>query len=56
MREVDQILQEYDRVTREDLQVLAGEIFNFDRASLSAVGRGERAEDYAKLLPIQLEH
>jgi predicted Zn-dependent peptidase len=54
VREADQILQEYDRVTQEDLRVLSGEIFDFDRASLSAVGRGGSAEEYAKLLSISL--
>jgi hypothetical protein len=53
---VEQILQEYDRVTQEELRILAGEIFDFDRASLSAVGRGGSAEEYAGLLPISLEH
>lgn len=56
VREVDQILQEYDRVTQEELRILAGEIFDFDRASLSAVGRGGSAEEYARLLPISLKH
>ena len=52
VREADQILAEYDRVTREQLRTLAGEIFRFDRASLSAVGRTEQAEEYAKMLPL----
>ena len=56
VREVDQILQEYDRVTQEELRILAGEICDFDRASLSAVGRGGSAEEYARLLPISLKH
>ncbi len=52
VREADQILAEYDRVTREQLRTLAGEIFTFDRASLSAVGRTEQAEEYTKMLPL----
>lgn len=50
VREADEILAEYDRVTREDLQTLAGEIFRFDMASLSAVGRCEQSEEYEKYL------
>lgn len=50
VRESDQILSEYDRVTREDLRTLAEDIFRFDQASLSAVGRGEHAEDYERYL------
>ena len=52
VREADQILEEYDRVTREQLQTLAGEIFRFDRASLSAVGRTEQPEEYTQMLPL----
>ena len=50
VREADEILAEYDQITREDLRVLAQEIFRFDRASLSAVGRVDTAEEYAKRL------
>ena len=52
VREADQILEEYDRVTREQLRALAGELFTFERASLSAVGRTEQAEEYVKMLPL----
>ena len=50
VREADEILDEYDQITREDLRVLAQEIFRFDRASLSAVGRVDTVEEYAKKL------
>lgn len=55
VREADEILAEYDQITREDLRVLAQEIFRFDRASLSAVGRVDTAEEYAKKLNLGLE-
>lgn len=35
----DQVIEAYDAVTAEQVRVLAGEIFDFSRASLSAVGR-----------------
>lgn len=50
VKEADEILAEYDRITREDLRDLAGEIFRFDRVSLSVVGRGEQTEEYEKYL------
>ena len=39
VREPEEILESYDRVTREDLRNLARSIFDFPQASLSAVGR-----------------
>ena len=39
VREPEEILESYDRVTREDLRNLARSIFDFPQASLFAVGR-----------------
>ena len=47
---VEQTLEAYDAVTREQLRELAGEIFRWDLASLSAVGRVDAARDYAAWL------
>ena len=55
VREADEILAEYERVTREQLRTLAGTLFQFERASLSAVGRGEHAEEYARMLPLHYD-
>ena len=40
----------YDAVTAEDVRGLAEEIFDFSRASLSAVGRVRTADEYRALL------
>ena len=45
VREPEEILECYDRVTREDLRNLARSIFDFPQASLSAVGRVPAAAD-----------
>lgn len=50
VRSVQEALDGYDAVTREGLHTLAQEIFDFDRISLSAVGRVARAEEYQALL------
>ena len=50
VRTPDEIIAEYDGVTREQLRTLAGEVFQFSQASLSAVGRGVRPEDYAHMI------
>ena len=50
VRTVEQTLEAYDAVTREQLRELAGEIFRWDLASLSAVGRVDAARDYAAWL------
>ena len=55
VREADEILQEYDRVTRDEIQTLAQELFQFEKASLSAVGRGENADDYIRQLSLNPE-
>lgn len=55
VREADEILQEYDRVTRDEIQTLAQELFLFEKASLSAVGRGESADDYIRQLSLNPE-
>ena len=54
VREADQIIAEYEQITREELRTLAGELFDFEQASLSAVGRVEHAEDYARMLSLKL--
>ncbi|WP_186567319.1 M16 family metallopeptidase [Lawsonibacter celer] len=46
----DQIIAAYDAVTREDVRTLAEELFCFENASLSAVGRVECADYYRALL------
>ena len=50
VREADEILAEYDKITREQLQALAREVFQLSQASLSAVGRVASAEEYARRL------
>ena len=46
----DQIIAAYDGVTRSQVRDLAQEIFDFSRASLSAVGRVRTGEEYQALL------
>ena len=50
VREVDELVERYDAVTREQLRDLAAELFQMDRASLSAVGRVGSAASYAQWL------
>ena len=50
VRETEEILAAYDSVTREQLRDLAGEIFRWDQASLSAVGRVGAVADYTRWL------
>ena len=50
VRSVQEALDGYDAATREGLHTLAQEIFDLNRASLSAVGRVARREDYQALL------
>ena len=50
VREVDEILALYDAVTREQLRELAGELFDMNRASLSAVGRVGTVQEYSRWL------
>ena len=50
VRETDELLAQYDAVTRQQLRELAQEIFQMDRASLSAVGRVKAAADYSAWL------
>ena len=50
VRTAEEALAGYDAVTREQLHALAQEIFRFENASLSAVGRVGSAEEYSKLL------
>ncbi len=46
----DEILADYDAVTPGQVRDLAQEVFDFGRASLSAVGKVGAAEDYRALL------
>ena len=46
----DEILAAYDAVTARQVRDLAGEVFDFGRASLSAVGKVGAAEEYRALL------
>ena len=50
VRGTEEILADYDAVTREQLRDLAAEIFQMDRASLSAVGRVGSAASYTQWL------
>lgn len=50
VRSVEEILQQYEAVTVEQVQRLAREIFRFDQVSLSAVGRVDSAEGYRQRL------
>ena len=50
IREVDEIIECYNAVTREQLRTLAGEMFNWNHASLSAVGKVKTIADYSKWL------
>ena len=50
VRETQELLERYDAVTREQLRSLAGELFQMEQASLSAVGRVGSAGDYAAWL------
>ena len=45
-----EVLAAYDAVTREQLRELAGTIFRWDQASLSAVGRVRPAGEYGRWL------
>jgi len=49
-RGLGEILSAYEQVTRAQLRDLAGEIFQFERASLSAVGRVSSPETYIQQL------
>ena len=53
VREAEEILSAYDQVTREQLRDLAGRIFPFAGASLSAVGRVRPAGEYRAWLEKQ---
>ena len=44
------ILAAYDAVTREDVMALARDLFQWDQASLSAVGQVRPAEAYRALV------
>lgn len=50
VRTLDEILEAYDAVTRTQLRALAEGIFDWNRASLSAVGRVGAAQEYARWL------
>ena len=48
--EVDEIIERYNAVSREQLRTLAGEMFNWNNASLSAVGKVKTIAEYSKWL------
>lgn len=48
--DADEIIAAYDAVTEEDVRALAAQIFQFDHASLSAVGRVRSVEEYREIL------
>ncbi|MGI5963551.1 MAG: M16 family metallopeptidase [Lawsonibacter sp.] len=50
VREVEELLSLYDSVTCDQLRELAGELFRWDLASLSAVGRVSSSQDYTHWL------
>ena len=50
VKEVDEIIAEYDAVTREQLRTLAQEMFRFDHACLSAVGKVKTIAQYSRWL------
>ena len=50
VKTVDEILEEYEAVTVEQLRKLAGEMFDFNRASLSAVGKVKTIAEYSEWL------
>jgi predicted Zn-dependent peptidase len=47
---VDEIIAAYDAVTCESVRALARQMFHFDQASLSAVGRVSSPEEYKELI------
>ena len=50
VRSLAEILSAYEQVTRPQLRDLAGELFQFNTASLSAVGRVSPPEFYVRQL------
>ena len=50
VKTVDEIIEEYNAVTREQLRKLAGEMFDWNNASLSAVGKVRTIADYTRWL------
>jgi predicted Zn-dependent peptidase len=46
VKTVDEIIEEYNAVTREQLRTLAGEMFDWNKASMSAVGKVKTIADY----------
>ena len=48
--ELEEVMALYDAVTAEDIAQLARRIFDFDQASICAVGQVNDAEYYTKLL------
>lgn len=48
--DTDEIIANYDAVTTDDIQKLAAEYFDFETASLSAVGKIKSADTYRKLI------
>jgi len=50
VKTVDEILAQYEAVTVEQVRALAGEMFDFNRASLSAVGKVRTIGEYSDWL------
>ena len=50
VKTVDEIIEEYNAVTREQLRKLAGEMFDWNKASMSAVGKVKTIADYSRWL------
>ena len=50
VKTVDEIIGEYNAVTREQLRKLAGEMFDWNKASMSAVGKVKTIADYSRWL------
>ena len=48
--EPEEIIAQYDAVTAQGVRALAEELFDFRRASLSAVGRVRTADEYRAFL------
>lgn len=50
IKTVDEIIEGYNAVTREQLRSLAGEMFDWNNASVSAVGKVKTIADYSRWL------
>ena len=50
--DIDEIIEEYNKITAEDIRSLAQQCFDFDKVSLSAVGRVKPADEYRSLIEL----